>query len=47
VRVVYPTVQGELLLSQQLIDGRVVWALLAPPGFSADSLARLRARVRE
>lgn len=47
VRVVYPTVQGELLLSQQLIDGRVVWTLLAPPGFPTDSLARLRARVRE
>ncbi|HEV8150223.1 MAG TPA: hypothetical protein VGP61_08580, partial [Gemmatimonadales bacterium] len=47
VRVVYPAAQGELVLSQQLIDGRIVVRLLAPPGFPADSLARLRARVRE
>jgi len=47
IRVVYALVQGELLLSQQLIDGRVVFQLIAPPGFPADSLGRLRARVRE
>ena len=47
VRVVYPLAQGELILSQQLIDGRVVFTLIAPPGFPRDSLARLRARVRE
>jgi len=47
VRVIYRLGQGELVLSQQLIDGRVVYTLVAPPGFSADSLARLRARVRE
>lgn len=44
VLVVYP---GELILQQQLIDGRVVYELSAPPRFTADSLARLRARIRE
>lgn len=47
VRVVYPSAQGELVLQQQLIDGRVAHTLLAPTGFPIDSLARLRARVRE
>jgi len=47
IRVVYALGQGELVLSQQLIDGRVVFQLIAPPGFPADSLARLRARVQE
>jgi hypothetical protein len=47
VRVVYAVSQGELVLSQQLIDGKVDWRLIAPPGFPADSLARLKARVRE
>jgi len=47
VRVVYAVAQGELVLSQQLIDGRIVAVLSAPPGFPADSLSKLRARVRE
>ncbi|HEV8598161.1 MAG TPA: hypothetical protein VGQ69_02265 [Gemmatimonadales bacterium] len=47
VRVVYATAQGELVLSQQLVDGRVEYRLIAPAGFPADSLARLKARVRE
>jgi hypothetical protein len=47
VRVVYSLQQGELVLSQQLIDGRVTFQLIAPPGFSPDSLAKLRAKVRE
>jgi putative zinc finger protein len=47
VRVVYAVAQGELILSQQLIDGRVSYRLIAPAGFPADSLARLRARVRD
>ncbi|HTL04501.1 MAG TPA: zf-HC2 domain-containing protein [Gemmatimonadales bacterium] len=47
VRVVYGVAQGELVLSQQLIDGRIVAVLSAPPGFPADSLSKLRARVRE
>lgn len=47
VRVVYSLQQGELMLSQQLIDGRVTFQLIAPPGFSPDSLAKLRAKVRE
>lgn len=47
VRVVYATAQGELVLSQRLIDGRIEVSLLAPPGFSPDSLARLRSKVRE
>ena len=47
VRVVYAVAQGELVLSQQLVDGRIVVVLSGPPGFPADSLAKLRARVRE
>jgi hypothetical protein len=47
VRVVYAVAQGELVLSQQLVDGRIVAVLSGPPGFPADSLAKLRARVRE
>jgi hypothetical protein len=47
VRVVYPAAQGELVLQQQLIDGRVVFQIIPPRGFPADSLARLRAKVKE
>lgn len=47
VQVVYPAVQGELVLQQQLIDGRVVFQLVPPRGFPADSLARLRSKVKE
>lgn len=47
VRVVYSTPRGELVLSQQLRNGQIVFTLEAPPGFPADSLDRLRARVRE
>jgi len=47
VRVVYPAAQGDLVLQQQLIDGRVVFQIIPPPGFPADSLARLQARVKE
>jgi hypothetical protein len=47
VRVVYGVAQGELILSQELSGGRLVYRLIAPPQFPADSLARLRARVRE
>ena len=47
VRVVYGTAQGELVLSQRLVDGKVTATLIAPPGFPADSLERLRAKVRE
>ena len=47
VRVVYRTGSGELLLSQELVDGQVRFTLIAPPGFPADSLERLRGRVRE
>ena len=47
VRVVYRTGFGELLLAQELQDGMVRFNLIAPRGFPADSLERLRARVRE
>ena len=47
VRVVYRTGFGELLLAQELQDGTVRFNLIAPRGFPADSLERLRARVRE
>ena len=47
VRVVYLTGFGELVLTQELENGRVRHTLIAPRGFPADSLQRLRARVRE
>jgi hypothetical protein len=47
VRVVYRTGFGELLLSQELQDGKVRFTLIPPRGFPADSLERLRGRVRE
>jgi len=47
VFVVYPLRGGELRLAQQRVDGRVEYRLIAPPDFPADSLERLRARVRE
>ena len=47
VRVVYRTGFGELLLAQELQDGVVRFNLIAPRGFPADSLERLRGRVRE
>ncbi len=47
VRVVYLTGFGELVLSQELENGRVQHTLIPPRGFPADSLERLRARVRE
>lgn len=47
VRVIYPADRGELILGQWVSDGRLVWMLSGPPGFPADSLNRLRARVRE
>ena len=47
VRVVYPLTKGELLLSQRLENGKIVFRLEAPLGFPVDSLERLRARVRE
>ena len=47
VRVVYRTGFGELLLSQELLDGTLRDTLIAPLGFPADSLERLRRRVRD
>ena len=47
VRVVYRTGFGELLLSQELLNGIVRDTLLAPRDFPADSLERLRRRVRD
>jgi hypothetical protein len=47
VRVIYPADRGELILAQWLSDGRLIWTLSGLPGFPADSLDRLRARVRE
>ncbi len=44
VRVVY---DGPLVLRQQLVDGKIVFDMLGPPGVAADLLARLRARVKE
>jgi hypothetical protein len=47
VRVVYPLGSGELLLAQRLENGKLTYRLQAPPGFPADSLERLRARVHD
>ncbi|HEX7023498.1 MAG TPA: hypothetical protein VF187_01665 [Gemmatimonadales bacterium] len=47
VRVIYATSLGELVLTEWRADGKLRYALTAPPGFPADSLARLRALVRE
>jgi hypothetical protein len=47
VRVVYRTGFGELVLAQELSENRLRYSLLPPRGFPADSLERLRARVRE
>lgn len=47
VRVVYPEARGELVLQQQLVDGRVLYQIIPPRGFPADSVARLRAKVKE
>jgi anti-sigma factor RsiW len=47
VRVVYLTRFGDLVLSQELDDGKLRYTLIAPPGFPPDSLEKLRARVRE
>ncbi len=47
VRVIYLADRGELILAQWLSDGRLIWTLSGPAGFPADSLDRLRARVRE
>jgi hypothetical protein len=48
VRVIYAIAGGgELALEQWRSDTGVSWKLSAPPGFPADSLERLTARVRE
>lgn len=47
VRVVYALANGELHLSQRLVNGRNNFRLTAPAGFPADSLLRLQARIRE
>lgn len=47
VRVVYPLATGELVLTQRLASGLIVWRLAAPAGFPADSLEKLRTAVRE
>ncbi|HEU5220354.1 MAG TPA: zf-HC2 domain-containing protein [Gemmatimonadales bacterium] len=47
VRVVYPLAAGELVLAERLENGTLTYRLLAPAGFPADSLERLRARVRD
>ncbi len=47
IRVVYPLEHGELVLAQRVSEGRVTFSLTATSGLPADSLERLRARVRE
>lgn len=47
VRVVYPVANGEIFLAQRLINGRLSFRLVAPPGFPEDSLAKLLAKIRE
>ncbi|MES2304741.1 MAG: hypothetical protein V4558_04510 [Gemmatimonadota bacterium] len=47
VRVIYSVATGELILSEQLLDGVITWRLTGPRDFNADSLAKLRKLVRE
>jgi hypothetical protein len=47
IRAVYPLASGELHLVEWLHNGELLYRLRAPAGFPADSLDRLRARVRE
>jgi hypothetical protein len=46
VRVVYHSSHGEIRLAQRRVDGTIVWRLLVSDRYPADSLAGLRARVR-
>ncbi len=46
VRVIYPVTQGELVLSQSVEAGVTTVRLTAPVGFPADSLARLRGKIK-
>lgn len=46
VRVIYPVAQGELVLSQSVVAGVTTIRLTGPAGFPADSLARLRERIK-
>ena len=47
IRVVYATSFGELVLTQQLVDGEVKYSLTAPPAFPPDSLEKLKRGIRE
>lgn len=47
VRVIYPLSSGELVLAQRLIGGSINWRLIAPAGFPADSVEKLRKLVKE
>lgn len=47
IRVVYPTGFGDLVLSQRLEHGTLRYTLIAPRDFPADSVEKLRARIRE
>lgn len=47
VRVIYDLAAGSLILSQRIVEGRVAWQLIGPPGLPVDSLNRLRRAVHE
>lgn len=47
VRVVYGGPGGEFRLAQSRQDGRIVWRLIVPADFPAESLAAIRRRVNE
>ena len=47
IRVVYPTGFGDLVLSQRLENGTLRYTLIVPRDFPADSVEKLRARIRE
>lgn len=47
IRMVYRVTGGDLLLAQAMRDGALVWRLIPPAGYPADSLEAMRRRVRE
>lgn len=47
IRVIYPTGFGDLVLSQRREHGALRYTLIVPRGFPADSVEKLRARIRE
>ncbi len=47
VHVVYGSAGAEFRLAQRRVDERIVWRLVVPDGFPAESVAAIRARVND